>query len=145
MYNCIVIDELLRLFTLVGTLFLVKVTTNCARTVAAPTNSINSPNFPYTYNPNTECGWNITGPSGRQLNLTFKSFELEANNDILTIHDGYSKDSQIIKTFSGTTLPEDVVSTGNSFFLEFKSDGKNNRPGFDLHYLIKGTLSRVSI
>ena len=124
--------------------FLVKVTTNCARTVVLSTNSIHSPNFPYTYNPNTECGWAITGPSGRQLNLTFKSFALEANNDILKIHDGPSKDSPLIKTFSGTTLPGDVVSTGNSFFVEFKSDGQNNRDGFDLHYLIKGKLTRVS-
>ena len=108
------------------------------------TNSIHSPNFPYTYNPNTECGWAITGPSGRQLNLTFKNFALEENKDILKIHDGHSKDSPIIKTLSGTTLPEDVVSTGNSFFVEFKSDGQNNRPGFDLHYLIKGTLNRIS-
>ena len=121
-----------------------KVTTNCAETVAVGTNSITSPNYPSTYSPDKECGWAITGPSGRQLKLTFNDFALEAKNDTLAIHDGHSKDSPIIKTFSGTSLPEDVISTGNSFFIQFISDAQQNRHGFDLHYLIQGNLSSIS-
>ena len=120
--------------------FQVRVTTNCAETVVAESNSIHTPNYPSTYNPNEECGWAITGPSGRQLKLTFNDFALEAENDILAIRDGHSKDSPIIKTFNGTSLPQDVISTGNSFFVEFNSDGQHNYHGFDMQYHIKGTL-----
>ena len=118
-------------------------TTNCAETVVAESNSIHTPNYPSTYNPNEECGWAITGPSGRQLKLTFNDFALEAENDILAIRDGHSKDSPIIKTFNGTSLPQDVISTGNSFFVEFNSDGQHNYHGFDMQYHIKGTLIQV--
>ena len=83
------------------------------------------------------------GPYGRQLKLTFNDFALEANNDLLTIHDGHSKDSPIIKTFNGTSLPQDIISTGNSFFVEFKSDGQHNYHGFDMQYHIKGKLIQV--
>ena len=80
------------------------------------------------------------GPSGRQLQLKFNDFSLEQTNDILTIHDGHSKASPVINTYTGSTLPANVVSRANSLYIEFVSDAQNSYHGFQLEYLIKGDM-----
>ena len=114
----------------------VEVTTACAGTADAMTNAIHSPNYPSTYNPNEDCTWEISGPSGRQIAIKFNDFQLGPSTDKVTIHDGHSRTSPIINTFNGTTLPADVISTGNSLFVEFISDSYDNYHGFEFQYVI---------
>ena len=116
------------------------VTATCANTVVALDNSIHSSNYPYKYNHNEACTWKVVGPSGRQLQIQFDDFRLEPSNDNLVIYDGPSKNSAMIRKLNGTSLPNDVISTGNSLFLEFISDDKVHYNGFNLHFFIKGTL-----
>ena len=121
------------------------VTTTCANTVLSSDSSIHSPNFPNKLNPNEMCTWAIIAPFGKQLQIKFKDFRLEPSNDNLIIYDGPSKNSAMIQKLNGTSLPHDVTSTGNSFFLEFKSDGKINYNGFDLQFFINGTLIQMTL
>ena len=116
----------------------VKVTATCSDTTDSLTNSIFSQNYPSTYNSNTKCGWQISAPIGRQIQLRFNDFRLEPENDVLIIHDGHSETSVILKTYKGTTIPADVVSTANSLYIEFISDAQINYHGFELQYFIKG-------
>ena len=85
----------------------------------------------------------MSGPSGRQLQLKFNDFSLEPYNDVLIIRDGHSETSRIIHSLNGSTLPADVVSRGNSFFVEFISDAHEDYHGFQLEYLIYGKLLPV--
>ena len=117
------------------------VTTPCANTVLSLDSSIHSPEYPYKYSPNEMCTWVLVAPSGRQIQIQFKDFRLEPSKDNLIIYDGPSKNSAMIQKLNGTSLPADVISTGNSFFLEFISDDKIHYNGqFNLQFFIKGTL-----
>ncbi len=91
------------------------------------------------------CTWAIIAPSGRQLQIKFKDFRLDPSKDSLMIYDGPSKNSAMIEKLSGTSLPNDVISTGNSVFLEFKSNENKYYNGFNLKYLIKGTLIQMTL
>ena len=123
----------------------VTVTPTCEDTVLSLDNSIQSPNFPYKYNTNETCTWAVIALSGRQLQIKLKDFRLEPSNDNLSIYDGPSKNSAIIRKLNGTSLPNDVTSTGNSFFLEFKSDSKIDYNGFNLQLFINGTSIQMTI
>ena len=118
----------------------VAVTTTCANTVSLDS-SISSPNFPFKLNNNEMCTWAIIAPSGRQVQIKFEDFRLDPSKDNLKIYDGPSKNSAMIQKLNGTSLPADVISTGNSFFLEFISDDKIHYNGqFNLQFFLKGTL-----
>ena len=121
------------------------VTTTCANTVVSLDSSIHSPNFPNKLNPNEMCTWAIIAPFGKQVQIKFKDFRLEPSKDNLTIYDGSSKNSAIIQRLTGTSLPTDLLSTGNSFFLEFISDDNVYYNGFNLQYFIKGTLIQITL
>ena len=117
------------------------VTTTCANTVLSLDSSIHSPEYPYKYSPNKMCTWVVIAPSGRQIQIQFKDFRLDPSKDNLIIYDGPSKNSEMIQKLNGTSLPADVISTGNSFFLEFISNDKIHYNGqFNLQFFIKGTL-----
>ena len=121
------------------------VTTTCANTVLSSDRSIHSPNFPHKLNKNEMCTWAIIAPSGKQVQIKFKDFRLEPSKDNLTIYDGSSKNSAIIQRLTGTSLPTDLISTGNSFFLEFVSDDNIYYNGFNLQYFVKGTLIQITL
>ena len=121
------------------------VTTTCANTVLSSDSSIHSPSFPHKLNPNEMCTWAISAPFGKQVQIKFKDFRLEPSKDNLMIYDGSSNNSAIIERFTGTSLPSDVISTGNSLFLEFISDDNIYYNGFNLQYFIKGTLIQITL
>ena len=127
-------------FVLCLCFYVVTLIARCAGTADPTSNTINSPNYPSPYGPNEECHWKLSGPSGRQIQLKFNDFQLGPSPDNLAIHDGHSKTSKVIKTLKGTSLPEDVVSTGNALFLVFTSDAEKNYHGFELEYFIHGKM-----
>ena len=121
------------------------VTTTCANTVLSSDRSIHSPNFPHKLNKNEMCTWAIIAPFGKQLQIKFKDFRLEPSKDNLMIYDGSSNNSAIMQRLTGTSLPSDVISTGNSLFLEFISDDNIYYNGFNLQYFIKGRLIQITL
>jgi len=48
------------------------------------------------------------------------------------------EDERVIRTLSGSNLPESFLSSSNSVQLEFSSDGSVTRPGFQLRYSAQG-------
>ena len=121
------------------------VRTTCANTVLSSDSSMHSPNFPHKLNKIEMCSWAIIAPFGKQLQIKFKDFRLEPSKDNLMIYDGSSNNSAIIQRLTGTSLPSDVISTGNSLFLEFISDDNIYYNGFNLQYFIKGTLIQITL
>lgn len=52
----------------------------CGGRLYAAAGTIKSPGFPNSYHPSKDCIWIITAPTGKQVELVVKSFELEENS-----------------------------------------------------------------
>jgi len=87
------------------------------------------------YQSNANCSWLIS-PNDlvSKITLHFVYFDTEANQDILTIYDGENSSAPVLGTFSGTSIPADVVSTGDKLYITFVTNGSNNGKGWLMEY-----------
>jgi hypothetical protein len=89
----------------------------------------------FEYQNNTNCSWLIApNDSIQKIELEFLRFNTEMGNDIVTIYDGPDALSPVLGTFSGSTLPTALESTGDKVFIVFQSDAANTSDGFLLTY-----------
>lgn len=86
------------------------------------------------YNNNTTCNYTIDVGWGKDLMLTFTSFDLEPDNDFVQIYDLAS--SVLLAKYSGQTIPAPVTSPSGKMFIVFKSDYIYNYQGWDATYTI---------
>ncbi len=71
---------------------------------------------------NTDCSWLIAPlDSVENIYLDFIKFETDTN-DFVTIYDGETTSDTVLGTFSGSTLPESVTSSGDKMLITFISD-----------------------
>ena len=91
---------------------------------------ITSPNYPANYDDFVYKEWEIVAPPGHRVLLNFTDFSLESCCDYLTVYDAY--DGQQASSLSGSTIPEDILSQGQSLRLEFTTDGSVSFQGFRL-------------
>jgi len=88
----------------------------------------------YDYKPSAQCSWlidpqtQVDSVSG--INLSFQRFELENNEDYVSIYDGADESAPLIGNFSGNNLPDEITSSGNKLFVTFTSEENNAAPGF---------------
>ncbi len=70
--------------------------------------------------------------SGRKIEVSFQSFDIENGYDILKVYDGSSTSATLIGEFTGTTSPGTIVATNEEGALTFffKSDFAANRSGW---------------
>src|ERR1043166_3660304 len=62
-------------------------------------------------------------PAGAtSITLTVNSFSLENNWDYMYIYDGNSTSAPLIGTYTGTTIPSTITSTGGEMLIQFRSD-----------------------
>jgi hypothetical protein len=106
------------------------------------------------YGDNLDCGKALVAPAGWTIELTFTHIALEMSAgctggptngcDYVTVYDGPSSSAPILGQFTGTDIPADVESTGNSVYVVFHTDGGNaglsnvaSDPGFylDWHFV----------
>ncbi|KAI8517820.1 hypothetical protein Bbelb_038370 [Branchiostoma belcheri] len=108
----------------------------CGGNLTAPSGGpVTSPNYPGKYGNNENCEWSITVPAGSIIHLTFDSFNTEGNFDFLTIYDGASDNAAEMERLTGDQpqiIP--IISTSNTLFLRFTSDGSFSRQGFQFSY-----------
>src|SRR6218665_574577 len=72
---------------------------------------------------NDERYFTLIQPAGAtSISLNFSAFNTEANWDYLYIYDGATNTAPLIGTYTGTTSPGTVVSSGGSLLIEFRSD-----------------------
>ncbi|XP_045763527.1 cubilin homolog [Maniola jurtina] len=105
-----------------------------------------SPNWPQVYEPNRDCTWTISVPTGRQISLNITDFDLERPlrdkcdlGDYLEIRDGSNSNSSLIGKYCGFFKSKRVVSTANNLYLHFHSDFYLSGKGFKIEW--DGTLS----
>jgi len=79
------------------------------------------------YDENADCSWLIAPQTATdsvtKIKINFAAMDTEPD-DVITIYDGPDTDAPILGTFSGTTLPADIItSTGNQVYVTFTADG----------------------
>lgn len=89
---------------------------------------------PSKYWDNTNCEWLIAPNNGLPISLNFVNFDTESGNDIVTVYDGASKSDPVLGTYSGSSLPPALTSTGNKMLITFESNGSTTNQGWMLHY-----------
>ena len=68
------------------------------------------------------------------VQLHFVSFDVEHTNDKVRVYDGNDATAPLLHTFSGTSRPSDVFSSGNTVFVSFVTDDTNTKDGFMIEY-----------
>lgn len=82
------------------------------------------------YKNNENYTFTIAPTGASSVKLTFESFSTEASYDFLRIYDGPTTASTLLGTYSGTTLPPVITSSGGSLTIRFTSDNATTKPGW---------------
>ncbi|XP_071974933.1 embryonic protein UVS.2-like [Engystomops pustulosus] len=114
-------------------------TVTCGGMLTSRTGNISSPSYPSTYPPYSDCAWIITAPAGFVVSLNFIDFYLEVSStcskDHLLVLDGPKITSTQLGKFCGKGIAmPNIMSSGNSLLLKFKSDRSLQLPGFFAKY-----------
>lgn len=86
------------------------------------------------YGPNMNCSWLIQPPGATFIHLDFNRFDTQVNFDSLTIYDGPNSSSPKIGSYNGNVIPAAIFSSGNSLYVEFKTNATQNATGWDISY-----------
>jgi hypothetical protein len=87
------------------------------------------------YQANTNCSWLIS-PSVPVdwIRLNFVYLDTETSNDIVTVYDGETTAAPVLGTYSGSTLPTMLQSTGQHMLVTFTSNSSVQNNGFLVEY-----------
>ncbi len=104
-------------------------------TLSEPFGSFNDGSGGHRYNHNSMCKWKIDpGPYADQLTLAFTAFDLENDKDFLKVY--AIPTNQLLANYTGSVVPEPLVSPTGKMLLLFTSNGFNNNQGFEAEYYI---------
>uniref|UniRef100_A0A2H8TEF1 Cubilin n=1 Tax=Melanaphis sacchari TaxID=742174 RepID=A0A2H8TEF1_9HEMI len=105
-----------------------------------------SPNYPANYPNNLKCNYTISAP-GKNIELTFKSFQLEGSKcryDNLTIYDKFDDQTKhIIGSYCGDNIPK-TLKFLNSVMMIFMTDYSVGKKGFEIYYELQGCGSEIT-
>jgi len=86
------------------------------------------------YEDNANCSWLIAPDDGvESVTLSFNRFDL-ASGDEVKVYDGNSASAPLLGTYTGSSVPSDVSSTGPEMFVTFTTDGSGTAQGFLAEY-----------
>jgi hypothetical protein len=77
------------------------------------------------YSDNLDCQKIIVAPAGSTIELLFSSIALEQDYDFVTVYDGGDINAPVLGRFTGTDLPNRILSTGPEMTVQFTSDTGN--------------------
>jgi parallel beta-helix repeat protein len=91
------------------------------------------------YGNSENCSFLISpGGNPAQITLSFSDFVVEPDWDVLRVYDGTDTSGTLLGSFSGFSLPSDVVATSGSMYLSFSSDYIFTYPGFTASWTSTG-------
>lgn len=90
----------------------------------------------FNYKNYSNCSYLIkpTASNVSFLNIDFSSFETEKGKDVVMIYDGNNDRAPLIASFSGSSIPPSVKTTGPEALVKFISDAGNTFDGWVLNY-----------
>ncbi|HLP19377.1 MAG TPA: M4 family metallopeptidase, partial [Chitinophagales bacterium] len=86
------------------------------------------------YTDNTNSVVTIAPTGASQVRLHFTQFNMENTYDFVYVYDGPTTASPVIASFTGTTIPADVVSSGSSITIRQYSDQSVVAAGFTIQW-----------
>jgi len=93
----------------------------------------------HNYDNKEDCDWVIEAPIGKNVHLTFLTFELEDEHecgyDSIEVYLGFDDSAQLLGNFCGNRVPPEIVSTNEVILVRFKSDDTINSKGFSAAYV----------
>ncbi|XP_019508240.1 PREDICTED: CUB and sushi domain-containing protein 1 [Hipposideros armiger] len=107
---------------------------NCGGLVQGPNGTIESPGFPHGYPNYANCTWIVVTGERNRIQLSFHTFALEEDFDILSVYDGQLQQGNLKVRLSGFELPSSIVSTGSVLTLWFTTDFAVSAQGFKALY-----------
>lgn len=99
-----------------------------------PNGTIESPGFPHGYPNYANCTWIIITGERNRIQLSFHTFALEEDFDILSVYDGQLQQGNLKVRLSGFQIPSSIVSTGSILTLWFTTDFAVSAQGFKALY-----------
>lgn len=92
----------------------------------------------HNYQPNVNSRWLISPQTAidsvSYIKLKFDRFATQEGFDFVRIYDGDNESAPLLGEFSGTTLPPEIVSTGNKVLIVFTTDSSIEDNGWLLSY-----------
>jgi len=92
------------------------------------------------YENKEDCDWIIEATPGRNVHLSFLTFELEDEQecgyDFIEVFSGYDDSGPSYGRFCGNKIPPEIISVDEALLLRFKSDDTINSKGFSASYVI---------
>ncbi|XP_072565430.1 CUB and sushi domain-containing protein 1a isoform X1 [Paramormyrops kingsleyae] len=107
---------------------------SCGGLVQGLNGTIESPGFPHGYPNYANCTWIIVTGERNRIQLSFHTFALEEDFDIVSIYDGQPQPGNLKMRLSGFMLPSPIVSTGSILALWFTTDFAVSAQGFKAIY-----------
>ncbi len=90
---------------------------------------------PENYENNSSCQWLIEPAENiAKLIISVNAINTESTNDVITIYDGDNTSAPVLATWSGTTIPTAVQSTGDKALVVFTTNGSTTGTGWQLEY-----------
>ncbi len=103
-------------------------------TLTAASGAISDGSGPYNYLDNADCKWSINVSGASYIQLDFSEFKLEQGGDFLKVYDGNNTSSPLLGTFSGSNLPSQLISSGNTMLIYFTSNYQTSYEGWEATY-----------
>lgn len=94
----------------------------------------------YNYDNNADCDWTIEAEAGRNVQLTFLTFDIESETycsydyvDVFPGPDDYS--GQKFGRYCGNNKPPDIISINEALLVRFRTDDTTTFKGFSVSYV----------
>jgi len=88
----------------------------------------------YSYYDNDNYTFTLFQPNATTLNLNFLQFNVENSYDNVKVYDGTSTAATLLGTFTGTTLPAAITSTGNALTIKVSNSTSGTAAGWKAVY-----------
>ena len=109
--------------------------TGCVNeTFTAASGTITDNSGALDYQNNMTCEKLIQPSGGGTITLTFTSFATESGYDFVRVYGGSTTSAPLLGTFSGSSLPPVLTSSGGSMLLRFTTDGSVVAAGWSATY-----------
>ena len=85
------------------------------------------------YSDNQNATWiiDVQDPGDSITDITLKFFQFDLlEGDTLKVYDGETNSDSLLGSFSGTTIPANVLSTGDKMLITFSTDGSGTSAGW---------------
>lgn len=117
----------------------------CQGTVqlTAPSGSFSDGSGTSDYTNRANCRWLIQPLGATWIRLSFTSFNTESGYDFVRVYDGATTSAPLLGSFSGSSLPQTLTSSGGSMLVVFTSDSSITRAGWEASYTSNGMATAL--